>query len=515
MKKYIITILISIAIIALISSCSKKLDLLPISSISDANYWKTADQYDAFVSGLHARFRGHTSGFQTLGEMRADIYGTEAGYPNYPGTFTGEATQGVERLWLQNLDLDNPGVSNFGGFYTNIVQLNLLIDKLNTNNVVTAANKNYYLGIAYGMRAFYYFQLTRTWGDMVIQTDPVTTIDVANLAKAASPAADVMVLIKADIDKSVSSFGADYSFRNTKSYWSKAASLMLKAEVYLWTSYRGGGATDATTALNALTDIQTNIPSLSLQTSFSNVFTTTNRGNSEIIFACRNLLNESTIPFIAGSFVPQTALLANFHDSAGARQFSVATDNWGGLLRAPVRPSTFRKFNDKDSRKWTSLQPAYNRPSPGVYVLAGCFASKFQGEQNAGSRSFTNDFPVYRYADLLLMIAEAKIILGQNPAAEINLVRARAFGANYVAATFGYPNQPIDASPANAVLQERLYEFIFEGKRWYDLRRFGNSFVFANTTVLPSEAYKTLWPIDRTSWTNNRALVQTPGYPPF
>jgi hypothetical protein len=113
------------------------------------------------------------------------------------------------------------------------------------------------------------------------------------------------------------------------------------------------------------------------------------------------------------------------------------------------------------------------------------------------------------------MIAEAKIILGQNPATEINLVRARAFGANYVAATFGYPNQPIDASPPNAILQERLFEFVFEGKRWHDLRRFGNNFVFANTTVLPSEAYKVLWPIDRTSWTNNRALVQTPGYPPF
>lgn len=515
MKKNIIRIVLSLWVVSLISSCSKKLDLSPISSISDANFWKTADQFDAFVSGLHARFRAHTSGFQTLGEMRSDIFGTEPGFPNYPGTFTGEATQGVERLWLQNLDLDNPGVSNFGGFYNNIVQINLLINKLNSTSVVTTANKNYYLGIAYGMRAFYYFQLTRSWGDVVIQTEPVLSIDISNLPKAASSSADVMALIKADIDRSATSFGADYFFRNTKSFWSKAATLMLKAEVNLWTSYRGGGAGDATTALSALTDIQTNIPSLALQANFANVFATTSRGNSEIIFACRNLLNESTIPFIAGTFVPQTALLANFHDSVGARQFNVATDNWGGLLRAPVKVSAFRKFNDKDSRKWASIQPAYNRPSPGVYVMAGCFASKFQGEQSAGARSYTNDYPIYRYADLLLMVAEVKIILGQNPANEINLVRARAFGANYVAGTFGYPNQAIDASPANAILQERLFEFVFEGKRWYDLRRFGNSFVFANTTVLPSEAYKVLWPIDRTSWTNNRSLVQTPGYPRF
>lgn len=516
MKKKTLQIFIAgFSAILLLTACSKKLDLSPVSSISDANYWKTADQFDAFVAGLHSRFRGHTSSFQLLGEMRADIFGTEAGYPNYPGTFTGEATQGVERLWLQNLDLDNPGVSNYGGFYTNIVQLNLLIEKLNSTSIVTAANKNYYLGIAYGMRAFYYFHILRSWGAAVIQTEAVTSIDITNLPKAQSPEADVLALIKSDIDRSVTSFGSDYSFRNTKSYWSKAASLMLKAEVYLWTSYRGGGAADATLALTALTDIQTSIPSLALVSSYANVFATTNRGNSEIIFACRNLLNESSISFIAGSFVPQTALLANFYDSVGNRQFSVSTDNWGGLLRAPVKPSAFRKFNDKDSRKWASVQPAYSRPSPGVYVLAGCFASKFVGEQSAGVRNYTNDYPIYRYADLLLMLAEAKLILGQNPANEINLVRARAFGANYVAGTYGYPNQPIDASPANALLQERLFEFVFEGKRWYDLRRFGNSFVFANTTVLSSEAYKVLWPVDRTSWINNRSLVQTPGYPPF
>jgi len=496
----------------IISSCKKQLELSPISSITDANFWQTPDQFDAFVSGIQSRFRSHNSSFQALGEMRSDIFGTE---PGNASAFTGEATQGVERMWLQTLTLDAAGVSNFGGFYSNIVQLNLLIDKLSSTNVVTAANKSYYLGMAYGMRAYYYFQLTRSWGDVVIQTDPVTSFDISSLSKAASPAADVMALIKDDIDKSVTNFGSNYTFRNTKSYWSKAATLMLKAEVFLWTSYRGGGAGDATTALNALTDIQTNVAGLALQTNFANIFSTTNRGNNEIIFSIRYLANESTMGYVTGSFVPQTGLIANFHDSVGARQFNVTADNWGGLLRAPVRVATFRKFDDKDSRKWASIQPAYNRPSPGVYVIAGSFTNKFQGEQVAGVRTFTNDYPVYRYADLLLMIAEAKIILGQNPAAEINLVRARAFGVNYVGAVHGYPNQAIDASPANAILQERLFEFIFEGKRWYDLRRFGNSFVFANTAVLPGEAYKVLWPIDRNSLTNNRGLVQTPGYPAF
>lgn len=497
--------------LVLFNSCKKELNLAPISSISDANYWKTPEHFDAFVSGVHARFRSHVSAIQALGEMRSDIFGTE---PGSAGTFTGEATQGVERMWLQTLTLDAPGVSNFGGFYSNIVQLNLLISKLGSTDVVTTANKNYYLGVAYGMRAYYYFQLTRAWGDVVIQTDPVTSIDVSNLAKPASPAAEVMNLIKSDIDASLNSFGSDYSFRNQKSYWSKAATQMLKAEVNLWNAHRGGGNADATTALNALTNVQTGVPALSLQNSFANVFASNNKGNSEIIFATRFLLNESSMPF-ASTFYPQTALLANYYDSVGNRRFNVTQDNWGGLLRAPIPVSTFRKFNDLDNRKWFSIQPAYNSPAPGVYVIAGCFVKKYEGEQNQGSRVYTNDFPIYRYADLLLLKAEAKALLNQDPSTEINLVRARAYGANYVPAIHGFPNQPVDADVKQSILRERFFEFIHEGKRWLDLRRFGDAYVFQHTTVSPAEAYKVLWPIDRNSLTNNRALVQTPGYPSF
>jgi len=184
--------------------------------------------------------------------------------------------------------------------------------------------------------------------------------------------------------------------------------------------------------------------------------------------------------FVASSFVPQSGLISNFYDLNGSRQFNVTTDNWGGLLRAPVRIATYQKFDDNDSRKLSSIQPAFSKKGTG-FELVGCFINKFQGEQNAGSRAFTNDYPIYRYADLLLMMAEAKVILGQNPANEINLVRARAYGAKYDASKYAFPNQAKDASPLNAILDERLFEFVFEGKRWYDLRRVGNNYVFAIT----------------------------------
>ncbi|WP_184542055.1 SusD family outer membrane lipoprotein NanU [Mucilaginibacter sp. FT3.2] len=514
MKKYSYIILSGLLILVFASSCRKQLDLAPVSSVTDGNFWKTSDQFDSFVAGVHAQFRSNNAAFQTLGEMRADIFGTD---PGTNGSFTGEATQGLERLWTQNLNLDNPGVSSFGGFYNNINQLNLLIGKLNSTAIVTAANKNYYLGIAYGMRAFYYYQLYRSWGSVIIQTDPTSgsTLNISNLAKAASPAADVMTLIKADIDKSVASFGTDYTFRNLKSYWSKSATLMLKADVYLWTANRSGGSADATTAKAALADIQTNVPALQLLPKYSDVFATTTKGNAEMIFVSHYQLNEATMSFVQSSFVPQSGLISNFYDSLANRQFSPITDNWGGLLRAPVRIAAFRVFDDKDSRKLTSMQPAYQKLADGTFKIAGCFTDKYQGEQNAGARLITNDFPIYRYADLLLMMAEAKVILGESPVTELNQVRTRAFGTNYNAALQGFPNQAVDAKPVEAILQERFFEFVFEGKRWYDLRRAGDSFVFEHTTLLPSQAYALFWPIDRTTLTNNRLLVQTAGYSSF
>ena len=499
----------SLGLLLFITACSDQLDLAPVSSISDANFWQTPEQADAFVTGVHDRFRESVYTFILLGEMRADIFGTD---PGSNSAFTGEATQGLERLWNNNLDTDNPGVSNFGGFYSNINQLNLLISKMESTNEIPEADRSYYLGIGYGMRAFYYFHLLRSWSGVIIQTEPTTSIDIADLAKAASPAEEVMGLIKADIDASVSSFGDNYTFSNNKGFWSKSATLMLKANVYLWTSYRGGGAADATIAQEALTDIQANV-SLSLEPAFAEVFAADNPGNDEIIFAVRYQFNEATLPFTS-TFMPQTSLIVNFYDSLEERQFNAVDDNWSGLLRAPVEISTFRRFDDQDRRKWYTIQPAYNLGEDG-YEIAGAFVKKYPGEQNAGVREYTNDFPIYRYADLLLMLAEAKIIRGEDPANEINQVRERAYGDAYQPSVQGYPNQAVDADPTEALLQERYYEFILEGKRWYDLRRVGDNYVYAYTTVEPSEAYKLLWPIDRNTLTNNRALEQTPGYAVF
>jgi hypothetical protein len=258
-----------------LTGCEKSfLDKEPISSVTDGNYWKTSEHFEMFSTGLHSTLRTHTYYFDMLGEFRADIYGDApwgTGSVQYP------------RLHLNTLNSAETVISNFAGFYTTINQLNLFISRALTTTLLTEANKNYYLGQAYGLRAFYYFHLLRSWGDVVISKDPSLSFDLANLSKAASPASEVMAFIKEDIENSVSFFADDYSFKaNTKMFWSKAATLMLKSEVYLWSSRQmGGGTTDASKAKAALTEIQTNIPALGLLPNFKDVFAYANKGNKE------------------------------------------------------------------------------------------------------------------------------------------------------------------------------------------------------------------------------------------
>ncbi len=497
--------------ITFLSGCDNiSLDLEPSSTVTNASFWKTPEHFETFITGVHSRLRTHSFTLEQLGEFRADIHGEQS--------FTG-TTIVYDRLHLNTLNSEETGISDFGGFYTNINQLNLFISKALPTNLLTAQNKNYFLGQAYGLRAFYYFHLLRSWGGVILVKDPSVTFDLANLSKPASTASEVMNFIKMDLDSSASHFANDYTFRNNdKVFWSKAATLMLKSEVYLWSARQnGGGAADAAIAKAALTEIQAKIPALGLLPNFQDVFAYSKKGNAEIIFAIRNKLNEYV--FFGGSFdqfMPRLVNVTSNYDSINNKKFdatSVLIHNiltTGGGQFVAIKNSVFRQFSNADSRKLASIDGAYSLIGGNYVLQPGCWQNKFQGVFDLGLRVMVDDWPIYRYADLLLMLAEAKSILGEDPANEINLVRKRAFGTNYQASVHGYPKQSVDADINEALLKERLLEFICEGKRWYDLRRFGKSYVFKYTTA--KQDYQLLWPIDKTTLTNNKELVQTPGY---
>lgn len=181
-------VILAFAASAMLAGGCTSLDMDPVSDITDLNYWKTPEQFDSFVFGLHSRFRSHSWNMFLLGEARSDVFG---GTP-----FGGEATQGMERFPYNTLNAENPGISGFGDLYQNINQMNLFISRTLHADVLTESAKNYYLGQVYGLRAYYMYQLYRSWGDAVFTEEPSLGFEVGKLAKAATPAAEIFEQVK-------------------------------------------------------------------------------------------------------------------------------------------------------------------------------------------------------------------------------------------------------------------------------------------------------------------------------
>ena len=505
-------------------SMTSCLDLEPVSSITDANFWKDEAQYTAFNTGLHGLLRERAYTIFELGEPRADIYNTTP--------FTGEATQGVERMIDNTLNASNPVLSNFGEFYTLINQLNLMIAHSEETDLLDEATRTYYLGEAYGLRAYVYFHLLRAYGDVVLHLDYTegTSVDITNISKAASPASEVMAQIKSDIAASENAFGDDYSYKYGKCYWSKPATMMLKGEVYLWSGRQmGGGESDYQTAKSALEAVQQH-SGASLLSDFSTVFAYDNKENSEIIFCLHYGRNEYLMwnDQWRLNMVMNQANFGTYCDETGTLLNQTEMSDMNGLIRYQVEPELYWKlWRDGDTRRNYSLKPIYlQNATTGEIEYQAPISYKFQGVLLEGDaiRSWLDDYPIYRYADCLLMLATAKAFLGEDIATEINAIRERAYGADYFSAhqsELAYPNDAdgtfysgnqfvaSDANPLEAILKERMREFLFEGKRWYDIRLMGNEFVTKYSTA---SLDRLLWPIDENSLGENQALEQTPGY---
>lgn len=521
MKKIFIYVLTGMTLLPMATGCNS-LDLESESTITDPNYWKSDTHFSAFNVGLHAQLRERTYNLFILGEPRADIYGDDP--------FGGEATQGMERFPYNSLNAENVGLSNFADLYGVINQINLMIAKTTETQLLPEVSKNYYLGEAYGMRAFLYFHLLRSWGDVILHLDYTSgsTIDLANILKPASPASAVMEQIKNDISASEAAFGNDYSYKYGKHYWSLGATKMLKGEVYLWSGKQmDGGATDYNMAKSALQEVK-NCPGIGLESNFTDVFAYNNKKNEEIIFTIHNGQDEYDMwkDSYRMTLVPQQAYMTSgiYFNEDGVSYADTKDAEMNGLIRLQIKKDFYNKvFLKGDTRKAGSIKAVYQKDADGNLVYVAPIPYKFQGTMIAGSstRSWLDDYPIYRYADCLLLLAEAKALLGEDIAAEINAVRERAYGKEYFEAnkaTVAYPNDkgdfytnnPFvagDENPVEAVLKERLRELMYEGKRWYDIRTLGytEKYSTANSSRL-------LWPIDANTLTNNKELKQTPGY---
>ena len=117
---------------------------------------------------------------------------------------------------------------------------------------------------------------------------------------------------------------------------------------------------------------------------------------------------------------------------------------------------------------------------------------------------------IYRWADMLLLRAEAYAAIGNATACiqQLNQIRSRAGNPNYTG-----PSDKITLE--REVLSERGRELFFENKRWFDLVRFHSGGSINVYTFVPNLIGKTTplyWPLNATVLANNPQLKQTTGY---
>jgi len=480
-----------------VSSCTKDLKLEPISQISAASYWKTENDANGAIYGMYARFRPQTGNMFLWGELRSNDFGPSVG---------GEpADHGP--LYRNTLNASSP-LPTWLGLYTVIHDANLILKYAPEIKFTSETNKNNILAQAHTMRAFCYFIMVRTWGGVPLVDTPTEGYSESSQRERAT-VEQIFSFIKKDLDAAIALF-PNNNFPAGRFAWSKPAANAVKADVYLWTGKRmNGGNSDFTTALNALNEIETS--DVSLLTNFASIFDYTNKGNKEIIFAVRYKDQESgeSVPYDQSFLHPQS--MPNNKDLDPAT-LAVLTGG-RGYSYLQVQPHIRSQFDVKDQRRDASFKE--------IYIYAGGYPggaktyyttiqTKFDGVIISGQRFWYDDYVIYRYGDILLMKAEAKNALGQDPSADINKVRQRAYGANYSQFVFVNGSK---VQNDELILKERLLETAFEGHYWWDLLRFGKAFeLVPSLQSQVGKDYLLLFPIVQSTLSIEPKVKQNPGY---
>ncbi len=428
-----------VVVVALqLSSCKKWLDLQPQDGLTGAEYWKTKEQVQAAVVGCYASLTGSATGsrnaaesFFLWGKLRGDM-------------ITSTLATTPEQIDVINVNiLPTNSVSNWRGLYETINYCNTVIDfapgVLQQDATFTQAALDRYVAEAKALRALMYFYLVRTFDQVPLKLKSTSSDnDIVDLAKSSQ----TVVLEQAlkDLGEAEQFAVVDYGDRDAnKGRITKAAINAIQADIYLWLDKY----TECVAACNKV--INTNqfglIDGSDQGIWFRNLYVTGNSNESifELQFDQQKLNPFYTMfltsqrKFLANPIVMDEIYTVDFLDPL---KFDIRAD--GASVRA----------TDQTIWKYVGLSTSTTRALEESYA----------------------HWIFYRYADILLMKAEAENQLGNGQAAIdiVNIIRSRA-KALIATAQNPAPNDKIAIS--DYIIKERAREFSFEGKRWFDLLR--------------------------------------------
>ncbi len=459
-KNRVLLQLFSITILLMGASACKKsiLDIespLPISTVD--NYFKNETEattaVNAIYTPLSAIYNGAAWHFGDIMSDDTDLGGGGGG-------------DGLETAELDNFTVTsfNPIVNlMWAQCYFGISRANLVISRIDAVPGMSAALKTRSKGEAHFLRAFYYFQLVRLFGDVPLYTNVITVGEASTISR--SPAADVYALVTDDLKKAETELPNRY-IGNDLGRASAGAAKGLLASVYLTLKDKTNAALKAKEVIDNKT-----IFGYDLWANYADNFNLVNENGKESVFEVQYRSGGGQFSdFGAGQklntfFAPRLQGIVQ----SGGYGWNVPTKNFADSYeRTGPGYSTIT-----DARRSASMwipgdnfsgytQPASLAGSPLGLNVKKYFIPVANTTADNGGWTSAQNVPIMRYSEILLIYAEAAgAALGKSSA---DLVRQRA-NLQPLAA-----NLSADAYLA-AIYNERRHEFAFEMHRWYDLLR--------------------------------------------
>ena len=474
--------------LALLSGCGEKfLDVKPTDSITTENFYQTQSDAVQATTAVYAQLgRGGQYNYALwgIGEIMSD------------NSFTGGGGggDGAEEIQLDffNIPSSNPMTTRlWNGCYVGIGSCNLVLQKVPGISMDATLQKRC-LGEAQFMRAKYYFDLVRAFGDVPLILTPPASPAEARIPR--TPADQVYTQIITDLQAAIGSLPETYASTDL-SRATKWAATGLLAKVYLTHGDKPLAAQRAREVINS--------GKYSLWTDYADNFKVANEFGKESLFEVQyvNGLNEYTMDglgFCGNEFfgprgqglVPQ-----------GGYGFNIPELEFVQGYEAGDKRKAVTIWSPGDAYPAGSASAAQPASMPGSPYGYNC-KKWFVGKVNTNVWDSPLNFPVLRLAEVYLILAEAVGNTTEGLDA-INKVRNRAGLGSLTAAT---PNF------ADAVLKERRYELAFEDDRWFDLKRTGKLLTNPALQTKGIKPFNDLLPIPQAERDANPSLTQNPGY---
>lgn len=456
-----IKILSVLLLILTAASCKKDfLNLTDPNAVSANGYFKSENDVLLAINGIYQSLRssnclGENSGLFT--DERSDDTGRNDNQSN-----AGEPFQFNDfSLLPSNTYLK----SHWVALYESISRCNYVLDHISEAKFSNASSQNQYMAEAKFLRALIYFQLVRKWGDVPLVTKTLASLAEIQENTFREKQDKVYGQIVADLKEGLNSDLPNLQPLSGKGRTSKAAINALLGQVYLTmattldATNKNANLNDAKTYLTASYNMKTfaNLKDIP----YADVFDVNKKStNPEIIF---QIVYKQGDPNYSSSIASNT--------QAKGETINSLEPSSGSGLRATL--DLVKDYEAGDIRKDFSVKFATAPTVNDWFVTKFRDASSAAGVNGYGG----NDWILMRYADVILMLAEVNMFLGDNATAisYLDMVRERAQLPKYQAAmtdpdySSKYPTLKL------AILHERRVELAFEHHRWFDLIRTFNA----------------------------------------